>query len=148
VGHRSKSVTHCHFCPPPGRSLASHEEVQKNEKTDTVDTVLIRSANMATSSLLQWSHETTSAIVVFKICRQLLGATGAPTLWIPSRDFRPQTHWFPVKLQVLVCCLGIYVRYFVHKRTIYCRVDCRNDQISVVGELEVTLTRGYSLPCS
>ena len=31
---------------------------------------------MATSSLMQWSHETMCAIVIFKICRQLLDPVG------------------------------------------------------------------------
>ena len=49
----------------------------------TLDTVLIRSSNMATSSLVQWSHETMFAIVIFNIRRQLRLHT--PT-WAPPLD--------------------------------------------------------------
>jgi len=60
--------------PPPvvhGRRMKKGRKINPN------------SPNMAISSLMQWLHETMFAIVIFKICRQLLGAspscpTGAP----------------------------------------------------------------------
>jgi len=60
---------------PPRRPWVSHEEGENNEKIDTVDTILIHSGNIASSMLTQWSHVMMFAIVIFKICRQLLRAS-------------------------------------------------------------------------
>ena len=60
---------------PPRRPWVSHEEGENNEKIDTVDTILIHSGNIASYMLTQWSHVMMFAIVIFKICRQLLRAS-------------------------------------------------------------------------
>jgi len=54
------------------RPWASHEDGQHNEMIDTVDAIFIHSADLASSVSMQWSHSIVSAIVMFRICRQLL----------------------------------------------------------------------------
>ena len=75
------------------RSWASHEDGQHNEMIDTVDAIFIHStANLAISVSMQWSHdEIVSAIVMFRICRQLLGPAGeftSPRPLVPRLSFR------------------------------------------------------------
>jgi len=53
---------------------------ENNEKTDTVDIMSIHSANIASSIKMQRSHETMFAVVIYKICRQLIEAAfNSPT---------------------------------------------------------------------
>ena len=49
------------------RPWASHEEGENNGKTDAVDTIVIRSADIESSILVQLSHETMFAVVIFKV---------------------------------------------------------------------------------
>jgi len=63
----------------PRHPWASQEEVENSEKINSVDTILIHSANIASG--MQSLHEMMLAIVIFKICRQLVG------------DLPPDLHW-------------------------------------------------------
>ena len=133
----------------PRRPWASHKEGENSEKMDTIDTILIHSANIASSTLMQWSHETMFAIVIFNTCRQLLRTSPpdpnrgcAPG---PAGGRPPHTPGSTVKLQVAVRCPGFYCMCDISSINARSRADCRNDQISVVSELEETLSRGYSL---
>ena len=90
------------------RPWASHEDGQHNEMIDTVDAIFIHSADLASSVSMQWSHdEIVSAIVMFRICRQLLGvkpqdphrgSASGPRWGI----YVPQAPGSTVKLQVVV----------------------------------------------
>jgi len=85
----------------PRRQWALHEEGENNEKIDTVGTILIHSANIASSILMQWSQETMFTIVIFKICRQILRFALDPTealLLDPLGTFVPQAPWFRPRL--------------------------------------------------
>jgi len=53
--------------PLPRRPWASHEEGENNGKTDAVDTIVIRSADIESSILVQLSDETMFAVVIFKV---------------------------------------------------------------------------------
>ena len=63
-------------------------EGENSEKIDTVDTILIHSANIACKLYInQWSHETMFVIVIFKVC--------CLRLWAPLEDFCPSNHLVP-----------------------------------------------------
>ena len=49
---------------PPHRSWASHEKGDSNEKMDTVDTILIHSANIASST--GWAKNRATDQAIFK----------------------------------------------------------------------------------
>ena len=93
--------------PATRRPWTSHEEEDNNEKTDTEYTILIQSANTASSVLMQWSHETMFAVDIFKIYHQLLEAlpqtaTGAPTLGPTGGLLFPDPHVLHLSFRLLL----------------------------------------------
>ena len=84
--HSTKSTS---FVRRSSLNWHRHGQGENNEKTDTVDTISIHSTNTASSILMQWSHEMMFAIVIFKICRQLLGALHSDPHWGST----PGPHW-------------------------------------------------------
>jgi len=89
-----------------------HGQGENNEKTDTVDTISIHSTNIASSILMQWSHEMMFAIVIFKMSSASGGFALRPPLglhtWTPLGGFhleswqRWHSHVYPCRSQYFI----------------------------------------------